>query len=90
MLIGGILRIGLDIGGVADVVKVVGRNGYVMRGVLKLSKGYFGERYLIVEYIILENSTTYLEKSSYFVVCKVVILEKLNLFSGICRCLSSV
>lgn len=67
-----------------------GRNGYVMRGVLKLSKGYFGERYLIVEYIILENSTTYLEKSKYFVVCKVVILEKLNLFSGICRCLSSV
>ena len=80
----------MNIGGVADVVKVVGRNGYVMRGVLKLSKGYFGERYLIVEYIILENSTTYLEKSRCFVVCKVVILEKLNLFSGICRCLSSV
>ena len=52
--------------------------------------GYFGEGYLIAEYIILENSTTYLEKSKYFVVCKVVILEKLNLFSGICRCLSSV
>ena len=80
----------MDIGEVADVVKVVGRDGYVMRGVLKLSKRYFGERYLIVEYIILENSTTYLEKSKYFVVCKVVILEKLNLFSGICRCLSSV
>ena len=90
MLIGRILRIGLNIGGVADVVKVVGRNGYVMRGVLKPSKGYFGERYLIVEYIILENSTTYLEKSSYFVVRKVVILEKLNLFLGIIRCLSFV
>ena len=54
------------------------------------SVGYFWERYLIVEYIILENSTIYLEKSRYFVVCKVAILEKLNLFSGICRCLSSV
>lgn len=53
-------------------------------------EGYFGEGYLVAGYIILENSTTYLEKSRYFVVCKVVILEKLNLFSGICRCLSSM
>lgn len=55
-----------------------------------VKKGYFGEGYLVAEYIILENSTIYLEKSRYFVVCKVVILEKLNLFSGICRCLSSM
>lgn len=38
MLIGRILRLGLDIGGVADVVKVVGRDGYIMRGVPKPSK----------------------------------------------------
>lgn len=39
MLIGRILRIGLNIGGVADVVKVIDRNGYVMRGVPNYQKG---------------------------------------------------